>query len=109
MKSIPQLLTALALAVAGALSLTTAPSTLAAESDDIAALIEQAETARQRAAELEYEWRFTGKHIKEAREALAANDLTTARAKAERALFEAERAIEQAAISESVWMLAVPK
>lgn len=80
-----------------------------ADAGEISALIERAETARQRAAELEYEWRFTAKRIKEARAALESGDLETARTKAERALFEAERAIEQAAISESTWELAVPK
>lgn len=80
-----------------------------ANPDEVAALIERAESARKRAAELEFEWRFTGKRIKEAQAALDSGDLQTARTKAERALFEAERAIEQAAISETTWILAAPK
>ena len=86
-----------------------APAGWGADAGEISALIERAEAARQRAAELEYEWRFTAKRIKEAQTALESGDLETARAKAERALFEAERAIEQAAISEATWELAVPK
>ena len=101
MKRIPMLLLLAAVLIA--------PSSQGADADEIAALIDRAEAARQRAAELEYEWRFTGKRVKEAQTALAAGDLQTAREKAERALFEAERAIEQAAISEANWMLAVPK
>lgn len=85
-----------------------APS-LALDADETAALIGRAETARLRAAELEYEWRFTAKRIEEAKKALADGDLETANAKAGRALFEAERAIEQAAISEATWELAAPK
>ena len=80
-----------------------------ADAEEISDLIDRAEAARQRAAALEYEWRFTAKRIKEAKAALDSGDLETARTKAERALFEAERAIEQAAISEAVWELAVPK
>ena len=41
----------------------------------------------KRAAELEFEWRFTGKRIKEARKALESGDLDMAREKAARALF----------------------
>ena len=99
MKKLPILLLAAALS---------APA-WGADADEVAALIEKAEAARQRAAELEFEWRFTGKRIKEARKALESGNLDMAREKAERAMFEAERAIEQAAISESTWILAVPK
>ena len=73
-----------------------------ADADAVSDLIDRAEAARQRAAALEYEWRFTAKRIKEAKAALDSGDLETARTKA-------ERAIEQAAISEAVWELAVPK
>ena len=81
----------------------------AQSADEVAALIAEAEKLRTRAAELEYEWRFTGKRIKEAKTALKNGDLQTALAKAERAKFEAERAIEQAAISEKTWEIAVPR
>ena len=103
MKKIPMVLLAASLAAA-----LTVP-VRGAEADEVAALIEQAETARQRAAELEFEWRFTAKRVKEARKALEDGELATARQKAERALFEAERAIEQAAIAKDTWILAVPK
>ena len=103
MKKIPTLL------LAAALSLPLSAPSWGADSDEVAALIEQADAARKRAAEAEFEWRFTGKHIKDARKALESGDLETAHKKAERALFEAERAIEQAEISETTWMLAVPK
>ena len=99
MKKIPILFLAAALSV---------PS-WGADADEIAALIDKADAARKLAAEAEFEWRFTGKHIKDARTALESGDLETARKKAERALFEAERAIEQAEISETTWILAVPK
>ena len=91
-----------------ALAFAAAPA-LAVDKSEVEALIAKAEAARQQAAELEYEWRFTGKRIKEAKAALEAGDLETAREKAERALFEGERAIEQAGISAGTWEAAVPK
>ena len=77
--------------------------------DETAALIEQAEAARARAAAMEYEWRFTAKHIKEAKEKLAAGDLQAAFDLAARAKREGELAVEQAQTAAQVWMLAAPR
>ena len=98
-----------AIALALAFAALASPSALALDAAEVEALIAKAEAARRQAAELEYEWRFTGKRIKEAKAALESGDLETAREKAERALFEGERAIEQAAISAATWEAAVPK
>jgi len=81
----------------------------AATESEVKELIDRAETARQKASELEYEWRFTAKHIKEAKEHLEKGELDDAMRLAERALFEAEAAVEQHAISQQTWPLSVPR
>ena len=57
--------------------------------------IERAQTANERAAEVGYEWRDTGKFIEQAREALEEGDKGTAMALAEKARRQAEQAYEQ--------------
>ena len=77
--------------------------------ESVAALIAEAEAVRQRAAEAEFEWRFTGKYIKEAKEKLAADDIKGAHALASRAKREGELAVEQSETASRVWSLAVPR
>lgn len=96
---------ALALAAALALAGPAGASTAA----DVEATLERAEAERKKAAAVEYEWRFTGKHIKDARKLLSEGKVEEAMGLAERALFEAEAANEQHKIAEQVWMLAVPR
>ena len=72
-------------------------------------MIAEAEAERDKARALEFEWRFTSKHIENARKALAESDLDKASELAERALFEAQAAQEQYAITEKNWILAVPR
>ena len=77
--------------------------------DDVAGLIAEAKAERDKARALEFEWRYTSKHIAEAEKALAAGDPAKAAELAEKALFEAKTAQEQYETSEKVWMLAVPR
>lgn len=81
----------------------------AADTATIAGMINSADLLRQEAAAVNNEWRYTGKWIKQARAALESGDLTTAKKLAEKAKFEAERALEQATISKTTWIIAVPK
>ena len=76
---------------------------------EIEKVIAEAEAERDKARAVEFEWRFTSKHIEGAKKALAEGDLAKAAELAERALFEARTAQEQHAISEENWMLAVPR
>lgn len=101
---IKKLLIIVASACAAAMSLSHA-----AEEAAVKALIAEAETLRQQAAKLEFEWRWTAQRIKDAKKALADGKLDDAEKHAARAKREAELAIEQAAKAETVWQIAVPK
>ena len=72
-------------------------------------LIAEAEVERDKARAVEFEWRYTSKHIEGAKKALAEGELEKAEELAEKALFEARTAQEQYEISEKNWILAVPQ
>ncbi len=62
---------------------------------EVAAVIELAEATQQRARDSEYGWTITQDYIAIARAQLAENEREAALASAQRALFTANRAIEQ--------------
>ena len=99
----------LAFALAGGVCMAALPAAHAADEAAVKALIAEAETLRQKASELEFEWRWTAQRIKDAKKALAAGKLAEAEKHASRAKREAELAIEQAAKAEIVWRITVPK
>ena len=81
----------------------------AQSASEVETMITAAETARQRAANVGFEWRWTAKYIKQAREAQAAGDMKKAMALAKRAKREGDLAIEQAKKADTVWEIALPK
>lgn len=86
-----------------------APLAMADEAADVTAMIDSADSLRQKAAAVGHEWRYTGKWIKEARAALKSGDINTAKKLAEKAKFESKRALEQSKTSKINWVKAVPK
>lgn len=67
-----------------------------AEADEVRQAIAAAEEEKNKAAEMGFEWRDTGKFIKEAREELEAGNYDKAMELAREAEFQGEQAQEQA-------------
>ena len=91
------------------MALLLASPSMAADKAGAQAAIDAAEALRKQAAALEAEWRFTGKHIKGAQEALKNGDYDKAEELAERAKWESETALKQVETGKQVWRIAVPK
>ena len=83
-------------------------SVLAATAAEINAVIAESKTLRQQIP-AGFEWRFTGKRLKEAEELLQAGKLDEAEVVAFRVRREVQLAIEQAKTAETVWEIAVPQ
>ena len=77
--------------------------------DNAEALVASAEAKRQDAAAVGYEWRFTGRILKQAQEALAEERYQDAMDLAAQAKYQARMAIQQQAYAEENWHLAVPE
>ena len=77
---------------------------------DVSAVIELAATIQQRARDAGHGWTITDDYLAAARSQLAQNERDAALASAQRALFTANRAIEQAGSEArtSVWQARVP-
>lgn len=73
------------------------------------ALVASAEAKRQEAAAVGYEWRFTGRILKQAQEALAEERFQDAMNLAAQAKYQARKAVEQQAHVASTWHHAVPE
>ncbi len=77
--------------------------------DSITSLIDQAETQRQQASELGFEWRDTGKFIQQAKEALDNGNKVTAERLAQQALDEGKNAVAQGQLMKSNWEKYIPQ
>jgi len=80
-----------------------APAATPLDAEAVALLINQAEAARQRAAELAAEWLETRKLIAEAREAVQRSDFPLAVQLATRARRQGELAVTQAEREATAW------
>ena len=70
---------------------------------NVAAIIAEAEKVHLAAREKEHAWTVTGKHLKDAKEALAAGRTEAALVSAERALITAKASLKQAEIESVAW------
>ena len=97
-------------AVMGAsLFVASAGTTLAADEKSFNAAYEAADSARKKAASMNYEWRDTGKMLKKAKEAADKGDYETAEKLAKKAEMQGEMAVAQANEQEMLWQSAVVK
>uniref|UniRef100_Q3APA1 SoxXA-binding protein SoxK n=1 Tax=Chlorobium chlorochromatii (strain CaD3) TaxID=340177 RepID=Q3APA1_CHLCH len=71
-------------------------------------LIAQAEATRKEAAAIGYEWRNTAQLIKQANDALTANNEPEAQKLASAALLEAEQAVKQGKWMQANWQTLIP-
>ena len=85
----------LLLITAIALGLSACASAPTVTKEDASAAIAAAEMETKRAAEVKYEWRDTGKLIKEAKEAMKKEDYATAQKLANKAARQSTLAIQQ--------------
>jgi hypothetical protein len=86
-----------------------AGNTVAADEQSFNASYEAAEAARKQAASMNYEWRDTGKMLKQAKEAAAKGDYETAERLANKAEMHGKMAVAQAKEQEQLWQSAVVK
>ena len=91
-----------------ALGLTTTTPLVATPTPSTQELIAQAEATRKEAAAIGYEWRNTALLIKQANEALSANNEGEAKKFATEALFEAEQAVKQGRWMQANWQKLIP-
>lgn len=70
---------------------------------------EAADAARKKAASMNYEWRDTGKILKQAKKAADKGDYQTAEKLANKARMQGEMAVAQAKEQEQLWQSAVVK
>lgn len=73
-----------------------------ATKEQVEMLIQQSESTVQQIP-VGYEWRFTGRHIKDAKKLVEGGKYEAAYLRASRALFEAETALQQAHKSQKMW------
>ncbi len=86
-----------------------AGNTVAADEQSFNASYEAAEAARKQAASMNYEWRDTGKMLKQAKEASDKGDYVTADKLAKKAEMQGKMAVAQAKEQEQLWQSAVVK
>jgi hypothetical protein len=86
-----------------------AGNTVAADEKSFNATYEAADAARKQAASMNYEWRDTGKMLKQAKEAAAKGDYETAERLANKAEMHGKMAVAQAKEQEQLWQSAVVK
>ena len=86
-----------------------AGNTVVADEQSFNASYEAAEAARKQAASMNYEWRDTGKMLKQAKEAAAKGDYETAERLANKAEMQGKMAVAQAKEQEQLWQSAVVK
>ena len=86
-----------------------AGNTVAADEKSFDAAYEAAEAARKEAASVNYEWRDTGKMLKQAKKAADKGDYETAEKLANKAKMQGEMAVAQAKEQEQLWQSAVVK
>ncbi len=77
--------------------------------NNIASLIDQAESQRQQASALGFEWRDTGKFIQQAKDALDKGNKVTAERLAQQALDEGKNAVAQGQLMKSNWENYIPQ
>ena len=86
-----------------------ANNTVSADEKSFNASYEAAEAARKKAASMKYEWRDTGKMLKNAKEAAGKGDYDTAEKLAKKAEMQGKMAVAQAMEQEQAWQAAVVK
>jgi len=86
-----------------------ASTTVFADEQSFNASYEAAEAARKKAASMNYEWRDTGKLLKQAKKAAGKGDYKTAEKLANKAKMQGEMAVAQAKEQEQLWQSAVVK
>ena len=86
-----------------------AGATVAADEKSFNAAYVAADSARKKAASMNYEWRDTGKMLKKAKEAADKGDYETAEKLAKKAEMQGEMAVAQANEQEMLWQSAVVK
>ncbi len=97
-------------AVMGAsLLVASAGYTMSADEKSFNASYEAADAARKKAASMGYEWRDTGKILKESKEAADKGDYVTADKLAKKAEMQGKMAVAQAKEQEQLWQAAVVK
>jgi hypothetical protein len=99
----------IAVAMGASLLVACAGTTVAADEKSFNATYEAADSARKKAASMNYEWRDTGKMLKKAKEAAGKGDYETAEKLAKKAKFQGEMAVAQANEQEQLWQSAVVK
>jgi histidyl-tRNA synthetase len=82
---------------------------VSADEKSFNAAYEAAESARKKAASLNYEWRDTGKMLKKAKKSADKGDYETAEKLAKKARMQGEMAVAQAHEQEQLWQSAVVK
>ncbi len=86
-----------------------ANNTVSADEKSFNASYEAAEAARKKAASMKYEWRDTGKMLKNAKAAAGKGDYDTAEKLAKKAEMQGKMAVAQAKEQEQAWQAAVVK